>query len=166
MVLAASDIYTGTTTVTAGTLNLSGSNSGLGLITVGSISGQSAVLDILARHASHTTNELWLSTANGARDMNVSGGTTNIGSWLAVGRGGNAGTLNVSGGSINVASNDLTIASFAGDPGQVNISGGTVNAVNSIYVGESGSGAMTISGSGVATAASVIVGLNSGSAAR
>ena len=96
--------------------------------------------------------------------MNMSGGTTNIGSWLAVGRGGNGGTLNVSGGWINVASNDLTIASFAGNQGQVNISGGTVDAVNPIYVGEGGTGAITVTVAGVATAASVIVGLNGGSA--
>ena len=164
LILAGNDSYTGATTVTAGTLNFSGSNSGLGLITVGAISGQSAVLDILPGAALTTANELWLSTANGAPGtMNMSGGTANIGSWLAVGRGGNGGTLNVSGGSINIASNDLTIASFAGNQGQINVSGGTLNAVNSYYIGESGSGTMSISGSGVATAASLIVGLNSGS---
>ncbi len=164
LVLAASNTYTGTTTVTAGTLNLTGTDAGLGLVTVGGIAGQSAVLDVLPGAALSTTNELWLSTAIGAPGtMNVSGGTTNIGSWLAVGRGGNAGTLNVSGGSLNVATNNLTIAAFAGNQGQVNVSGGTVNAVNSIYVGESGSGTMSISGSGVAAAASVIVGINGGS---
>jgi autotransporter-associated beta strand protein/T5SS/PEP-CTERM-associated repeat protein len=164
LVLAANDSYTGATTVTAGSLNLTGSNSGLGQITVGSISGQSAVLDVLPGAALNTTGELWLSSVAGAAGvMNMSGGTTNIGSWLAVGRGGNAGTLNMSGGSLNVATNNLTIASFTGNQGQVNVTGGMVNSANSIYVGEGGNGTMTVSGSGVVTASNVDIGLNSGS---
>ena len=94
--------------------------------------------------------------------MNMSGGTANIGSWLAVGRGGDGGVLNVSGGSINVATNNVTIASFAGNAGTLNVSGGTVHAVNAIYDGEGGTGAMTVSGSGAVTVTSLFVGRNSG----
>ena len=102
------------------------------------------------------------STTGAIGTMNMSGGTAKIGSWLAVGRGGDSGTLNVSGGSLTIATNNLTIASFAGNAGAVNVSGGTLNAVNSVYVGESGSGAMTLTG-GLVTATSLIVGKNSGS---
>jgi autotransporter-associated beta strand protein len=113
--------------------------------------------------ALNTTSELWLSSANGATGvMNMSGGSANIGSWLAVGRGGNNGVLNVSGGSINVATNNVTIASFAGNAGTLNVSGGTVHAVNAIYDGESGAGAMNVSGSGAVTVTSLFVGRNSG----
>ena len=90
----------------------------------------------------------------------MSGGVASIGSWLAVGRGGDNGNLYVSGGSLTVATNNLTIASFIGNQGQVTVTGGTVNAVNSIYVGESGTGTMAVSGSGVVRATSLYVGTN------
>ena len=63
---------------------------------------------------------------------------------------------------MNVATNNLTIASFAGNSGTLNVSGGTVNAVNAIYDGQGGTGSMTVSGSGVVTAADLQVGVNSG----
>ena len=95
-----------------------------------------------------TASELWLSSGSGAAGtMNMSGGVANIGSWLAVGRGGNEGNLNVSGGSLTVLTNNLTIGSFAGNQGQVTVTGGTVHTVNSIYDGEAGTGAITVSGS-------------------
>ncbi len=185
-------IGTGNLTIAAGAVTLAGDSTTTGQITVSAGAGRSAVLNIVpgslieANYTSapslavatatggtatinmsggtlNTASELWLSSANGAKGtMNVSGGVANIGSWLAVGRGGDSGTLNVSGGSLNVAANNLTIGSFGGNQGQVNVSGGTLNAVNAIYDGESGTGAMTLSRSGVITATSLYIGLNNG----
>ncbi len=110
-----------------------------------------------------TSGELWLSSAGGATGtMNMNGGVANIGSWLAVGRGGMGGLLNVSGGSLTVATNNLTIASFAGNSGTLDVSGGTVHAVNAIYDGESGTGTMIVAGTGLVSAAKLWVGLNGG----
>ena len=154
----------------SGMLTIAGSTGvAAGTITVGANTGDSTVLNILpgstvnvggaypsliagaASGASGTINmtggtlttasELWLSSAySGVGTMNMSGGVANIGSWLAVGRGGNDGVLNVSGGSLNVATNNLTLASFAGNSGTLNVSGGTISPVNSIFIGEGGSG--------------------------
>ena len=109
----------------------------------------------------NTASELWLSSATGATGtMNMSGGVANIGSWLAVGRGGDSGMLNVSGGSLTVATNNLTIASFAGNSGTLNVSGGTVDTVNSVYVGESGTGTITQTGGLLIAGGNVIAGVN------
>ena len=98
---------------------MAGSSTGLGLITVGADQGETAVLNIVPGSSLTTSNELWVSSTTGAiGTMNMSGGTAKIGSWLAIGRGGDSGTLNLSGGSLNVATNNLTIASFAGNHGQ------------------------------------------------
>ena len=129
----------------------------------GAVSGGTGTINMTGGTL-NTASELWLSSAIGAVGvMNMSGGVANIGSWLAVGRGGDGGNLYVSGGSLNVATNNLTLASFAGNQGQATISGGTVHAVNSIYVGESGTGTMTITGTGLVISSSALyVGVNSG----
>ena len=214
--MSTSNSYTGATTVSGGTLNLSAADAGSivvtgsgnvtvpgtlaapGLISVGTNAGDTAVLSINSSGVLNATkatapslqagtgasgsgtitlssggtlntaSELWISTASGVHgEMDMTGGVANIGSWLAVGRGGSDGNLNVAGGLLTVASNsgatNLTIASFAGNQGQVTVSGGTVNALNSIYVGESGIGTMTVSGSGVAiSTAALFLGRNSG----
>lgn len=111
----------------------------------------------------NTASELWLSSATGAPGtMNMSGGVANIGSWLAVGRGGDSGMLNVSGGSLTVATNNLTIASFAGNSGTLNVSGGTVDTLNSVYAGESGTGTITQTGGLLIAGGNVIAGVNGG----
>ena len=138
-------------------------NAGYPSLVAGAASGGSGTINMTGGTLS-TASELWLSTVNGAvGTMNMSGGVANIGSWLAVGRGGDGGKLNLSGGSINVAANNLTIASFAGNRGTLSISGGTLHAVNAIYDGEGGTGAMTVSG-GVVSATSLFVGKASGGA--
>ncbi len=111
----------------------------------------------------NTTSELWLSSAGSAAGiMNMSGGTAIIGSWLAVGRGGDGGVLNLSGGSLAVTGNSVAIASFAGNAGTLNVSGGTLRAVNVIYDGEGGNGTMNVTGSGLVAATKLWVGYNAG----
>ncbi len=141
------------------TLNASG---GFPSIIAGAASGGSGTINMTGG-ALNTTSELWLSSAIGASGiMNMSGGTAIIGSWLAVGRGGDGGVLNVSGGSLDVTGNSLTIASFAGNSGTLNVSGGAVHAVNVIFDGEGGAGTMYVTGSGLVTATKLWVGFAAG----
>jgi autotransporter-associated beta strand protein len=147
-----------------GTLTLAASTDAAGFVNIGANTGNAAVLN-LSSGTLTTSGQLWLSSASGAKGtMNMSGGLVNVGSWLAVGRGGDGGLANISGGSLNVATNNLTIASFAGNSGTLNISGGSVHAVNAIYIGESGNGTMNLTGAGLASASKLWVGLNSGAA--
>jgi autotransporter-associated beta strand protein len=192
LIVNGSLIGTGNLTIAAGPVTLAGSSTTTGQITVSAAAGRAAVLNFVpgslidANYPSApslsvatvaggtatinmtggtlaTASEFWLSSANGASGiMNMSGGVAVVGSWLAVGRGGNGGVLNVSGGSLIVAANNLTLASFAGNSGTLNVSGGTVDAVNAVYDGESGTGAMTLSRSGVVTAGGLFIGLNGG----
>ena len=181
----------GTLAVTGGTTSTSNS----GLVSVGDTTGDNAVLNVTAGvlNANKTSipsivigsaniatgtmtisggtvnaaGEVWVSSTTGATGtLNVSGGTLNSGSWLAIGRGGDNGNLNVTGGYVNVNGSNLTIASFGGNVGQATISGGTVTTVNNFFVGEGGTGTLTLSGTGkiLANGAEGLrVGRNSGS---
>ena len=85
---------------------------------VGSGTGGEGVLRVNAGSTLNAASELWLATAeSGYGAMDMTGGTANIGSWLALGRGGGQGILNQSGGSITVLTNNLTIGSFGGAAG-------------------------------------------------
>ncbi|MGO9108840.1 MAG: beta strand repeat-containing protein [Thermoguttaceae bacterium] len=163
----------GTMTISGSSVVTAGSNSATNDIEVGNTAGMNGTLNI-SGGTLNTSGEIWLSSVSGAQGvMNMSGGVVNIGSWLAVGRGGDNGNLYVSGGSLTVGAstgNNLTIASFVGNQGQVTITGGTVNSLNSIWVGETGTGTMTISGNSVVSASgpsnqggNILVGKNTGS---
>ncbi len=88
--------------------------------------------------------------------LSISGGTATIGSWLAVGRNGGTGVLNMTGGSLTINSNNLTVGSNGNSAlpvGSATLSGNSiVNVTNTgggqggVYVGESSSGILTLSG--------------------
>ncbi len=171
----ATTISAGTLSIT-GSLNGS-DTANLGTITVGNVSGSTGTLSIngLVNASAatapsvvigntngasgevnvnggtlNTTSELWVSSTNGSNGtLNISAGDVTVGSWLAVGRGGNGGNVLMSGGTLNVNSEPLTIASFAGNVGSVTVTGGTVNANTAVNAGESGTGQLAVSGTGV-----------------
>ena len=122
---------------------------------VGAGTGGDGVLRVNAGSTLNAASELWLATAEGGYGaMDMAGGTVNVGSWLALGRGGGQGILNQSGGSITVQTNNLTVGSFGGAAGngvvhgQVNLTGGTLSTVNNTYAGEQTNGVVNVSGSG------------------
>ena len=120
--------------------------------------GVGAAMGVLRMQPGSTLNsasELWLADTDGRFGaMDITGGTANVGSWLALGRGGGQGVINQSGGSVTVLTNQLTIGSFGGttDPsivhGLYNISGGTVTTTNNVYVGEQSQAALNVTGTG------------------
>ena len=82
--------------------------------------------------------------------MTMSGGSVTAGNWFVVGWGGgtngNTATLTQTGGSITVSGNRMTIANGANNSvGTYNMSGGTFSGT--VYVGEYGTGTLTVSGS-------------------
>ena len=151
-------------TLTAGQMNIGESSNAVFTMTGGTL---------------NSNGEFWLSGVNtpnstGTGTMNMSGGTVNVSSWLAVGRngtsGGAVGNLNISGGTFNAATagGAVTIGSSANATGQVTVSGtGTLTTPNFILVGENGTGTLTVSGSGLVNASSATNGVklaaNSGS---
>ncbi len=186
------NVTSGTLNV-SGALNVNNNNNA-GILTVGDTSGSTGVLNITgtvnATHTSapsvnignnsgavgivnvnggtlNTSSEVWVSSASGASGtLNINAGQVTVGSWLAVGRGGSDGNLVVSGGTLNVNNQPLTIASFAADVGSVTVTGGVVNSSNSVNVGETGTGQMLVSQTGivnVGTAGRLWVARNSGS---
>jgi autotransporter-associated beta strand protein len=95
--------------------------------------------------------------------MNMSGGAINSVNWLCIGRSGGSGTLNMLGGSITktTITGNIVISggSASGQTGLMSQSGGTVTNLDSqTWVGESGTGTYTISGSAVADLGLVNVG--------
>ncbi len=129
-VLTGSNTYTGTTTISAGTLSIGNwGASGLGTITVGNTASTTATLD-------------------------VTGGTLNLGAnHIFVGTGSAVGIVNQSGGAVSFASgNGLLIGN--GATGTYNLSGGTLSGFASdgrgvmIGVNDSSNGTFNLSGSG------------------
>lgn len=112
--------------------------------------------------------EFWVG-GSGAGTGTMTGGTVNAGSWLVVGRNnGSNGVLNMSGGSVNVATNNggafTAIGSFGGSQGTLNLSGNADFNSTQIYVGEGGTGTMTVAGSAdVDMSGGLQVGRNNGS---
>ena len=77
----------------------------------------------------------------------MSGGTLSSGSWLVVGANNDRAVLNQSGGAITVVTNRMTIgAGGNGSVGVVNLSGGTFTNNGGIFLGENGTGILTLSG--------------------
>jgi autotransporter-associated beta strand protein len=159
-----------------GTLNINASgtiyaNSGSAPAFGVGLSANSAGTVVMSAGSLVSGNELWLSAGSNAPGVfNLSGGTVTVSNWTAVGRGGNGGILNISGGSWNnVNANNITIASFGGNVGQVTVSGGQLYSQNAIWVGESGTGQLIVSGGNVSgnananeNAGSVVAGRNGG----
>jgi autotransporter-associated beta strand protein len=98
--------------------------------------------------------DLWLGEgynggAGGTGKMIMTGGTVNIGGWLAIGRFGGIGDLELSGGSITLSPGDAGNITLATSPstGVVNQSGGALtNTVSQTWVAESATGTWTLNG--------------------
>jgi len=147
LVIAGTNSATGATTVSGGTLNVTGlltngtgsqitvanstANATLAItggtmlanktaapsLQAGIINGASGVIR-LDSGTLKTASELWLSSANGGYGaFTMNGGTATVGSWLAMSRGGGSGVLNVNGGNLIVAANNLTIGTIVGSGG-------------------------------------------------
>jgi autotransporter-associated beta strand protein len=116
----------------------------------------------------HSTGEFWVGAwGTGAGTMNQSGGTVQVDTWLAIGRGnhdGGTGTYNLNGGTINAATNNgfITLGSFGGANGTMNVTGGTANSTRQFYVGEGGTGTLNVSGSGTVNVNGAAGGLSLG----
>jgi autotransporter-associated beta strand protein len=127
-------------------------------IIVGAVSGSTGALKVTTGGSLTTVHELWLGAdaaanpAGGATvTMDVSGGSVTAGNWFVVGWGGgtngNTATLTQTGGSITVTSNRMTIANGANNSfGTYDLSG-TGTFSGTVYVGENGTGTLTVSGS-------------------
>ena len=102
--------------------------------------------------------------ANQSGIYNLSGGIFSAGGNCQVGAYG-SGSFNQSGGSASVGGWP-SIGRFAGGNGALNVSGGTFNQASSgtaLIIGESGTGTLTVSGSGVVNMATTLrLGQNSG----
>ncbi|MFD0894631.1 autotransporter-associated beta strand repeat-containing protein [Luteolibacter ambystomatis] len=115
-----------------------------------------------------SAGEVWLSNVeNTYGSLNIDGGTVNVGSWLAFGRGGGNGLLTHNGGTLNISTNNLTLGSFGGAAtgtidtlhGVATFRGSSVTDLSAtaanqgnIYVGENTTGVMTMMESASVTA--------------
>ena len=100
------------------------------------------------------TSELWVSNnLSSFGELTMSGGTLNVGNWLALGRSG-PGVGNISGGVVNVTTQNFTTGSFGGAFGVLNLSGGVVNVTSTAanqggyLVAEGGNAILNVSGTG------------------
>lgn len=125
---------------------------------VGSQGGSTGVVSMTGGSLVLST-ELWLSGApNASGTFNLSGGSVVVSNWTAVGRSGDNGNVNISGGSwTNVGAGNFVLASFLGNVGRVTVSGGELYSQNNVWIGEAGSGSLTIGGGRVLTPAAVVV---------
>jgi len=115
-----------------------------------------------------SASEIWLSNVdNTYGSLNIDGGTVNVGSWFAFGRGGGNGLLTHNGGTLNISTFNLTLGSTGGAAngtidtlhGVATFRGSSVTDVaataanqGSVYVGENTSGVMTMMDSSSVTA--------------
>jgi len=84
--------------------------------------------------------------ANGKGEVNLTGGTLTVASDIVMGASsGSSGGLNVTGGTL-VSGGSTVIGSAAGAVGRAILSGGTNNFLNTVTVGLTGEGALTITG--------------------
>ncbi|MES2438015.1 MAG: autotransporter-associated beta strand repeat-containing protein [Verrucomicrobiota bacterium] len=183
--LSGASTYTGATTVSNGTLLLTGAinsanTANVGQVVVGTAT-ESALLHLAGGTLNATstaaqglsagtssggtgaflvdsgtinvTSEVRLGTVNGGNGaLVVNGGTVNVGNWFSVGRDGN-GVLRMTGGNLTVSTQHMTLGSFATGYGETTIGGGTASVTNTtagqgnFYVGEGGTGVLTVSGS-------------------
>jgi fibronectin-binding autotransporter adhesin len=165
---ASGKITVGNTTGLNAVMNINGglvnaTNTGAPSIQAGSAANSNGVIT-LSSGVLNSTSELWLSSVPGAYgEFVMTGGTANIGAWLAVSRGGGNGLLQMSGGSLNVTGNNITVGSIAGGSNQLGVAsftGGTTAVTNGgIYVGELANGIVNISGSASVTTANTGIGV-------
>lgn len=140
---------TGTLNMNGGTFNKTGSGSAfiVGDGSNGTLNQTAGLID--------TQGEFWIGNGGGstATNYNMSGGTLNTTSWFVVGRDGGTATITMTGGTVNNTGtgSDLVVGGdSAGSNGTIAISGGLMNITGrNTDIGKvSGTGALTISGTG------------------
>jgi|GEM_PF-341425 len=144
--------YSSENITASGLVNQSGGSLNTTHLTVGNATGASGVYN-LTGGTMNSSGELWVGQ-NGTGVFNQSAGTVSSNSWFVIGRdAGSDGTYNLTGGTVNAAttSGQTVLSSFVGGTSALNVSGGNFNATNELWVGEGGTGTLTISATGVVT---------------
>ncbi len=148
----------GNSRINSGYFQIGGNDDGGGKGRV-TVSGLTAVLN--------ASGEIWVGdnggTSNG--ELNVSAGTVQSSSWIAIGRANGTGVLNLSGGQVikNGDGNSHFILGSINGNGTINQTGGNI-AVNAgdFRMGEGTSTALWDMSGGTATAGGIVVGWNGG----
>jgi autotransporter-associated beta strand protein len=168
---------------TGGTVSLNGSGGGGGIIisggtlaaihagtsmVIGTTSGYGDQVAVSSGGSLTTAGDLIASTVPGSYGIfTVNGGKATINGRLVVGSGGDNGFAIVTGGSLTVSNTNkpLTMGSTSGSVGTMTVIGGTLVGNSQIVVGDAGSGALSIDGSGdsVLANAGVLLGSQQGS---
>lgn len=155
---------TGKVTMTGGTLVKSGS----GHFLVGDGAGASGTLLQSGGTISIAAGELWVGQNGSTGQYDMSGGTLDVGNWVAIGRTGGFGTFNLTGGTFTktgggafivadptgsgrlttgvvnqsgastLTTNEIWVGQGAGGDGTYNLSAGTVNSSGWIAIGREG----------------------------
>jgi autotransporter-associated beta strand protein len=118
-----------------------------------------------------TYRQLGIGGVNGAfGSVTQSGGTTNVGGFLALGLGNSTGTFTQTGGIYNQTTSPITNGAGAGSNGVMRLSGSAVFNVNGtgdtgLWLGEAGNGRLSISGNAALNFATGNSGLQLGRAA-
>lgn len=147
-----------------GTVNIDGGSfnkTGGGHFIVGD--GSLGVLNQSSGAVNISSGELWVGQGGGSNGTyTMSGGSLEVGNWIAVGRNGGVGLLTLSGGTITkTGGGDVTIGSGNGGSGTLDATGGLLDgSASRLFVGENGSGIATlnVSGSAEVRTAEMIVG--------
>jgi autotransporter-associated beta strand protein len=149
LTLSAANTYTGATTVSGGTLNLTGSGSGLAILTVNNIGANSTVnFASSGTYAYNNVNMVVGANAAAAGVVNQSSGTVSGVNQLQIGSvNGAYGYYNQSGGTLGVT--ELDLGGFTGTTnGVMDISGGTFNDSTWLIVGRPGGGSTLLNMTG------------------
>jgi fibronectin-binding autotransporter adhesin len=154
LTLGGANTYSGTTTVSAGTLSLSGSGSSVGNLNVTGTStlnvlGGSTVINATSG------NTLFGGTSGNNASVSITGGALTIqgtGAWIALGDNGGAATLTITGGTLtNTAQFGFGLArSSSSSAGTLNVNGGTFTTSTGLYLtyanGSAGTGIVNLNG--------------------
>ena len=168
--LAGANSYTGATTVTAGILTLTGSNTSGTTYTVNS----NGVLNFSGTTFSGGAAPIDAASLAGLGTINVTSGTVTPGQYLVAGitTAGAYGIWNISGGNVLISSGNAgTLGATAGTFGLLNVTGGAytstaANAASGLFVGENGTGTLNVSGLGAVNLGGGITASNGLSIAR
>lgn len=151
--LTGTNTYTGRTSVSSGTLVVSGGGISGGTvgqtIVVNDTGTGTATLTQSGGAISAGSGEIWIGQNSGSTGIyNLSAGTLTSSNWLAVGRNVATGVLNLTGGTLTHAGNNVTIGAGGGGAGNgtVNQTGGTFNDANELWIGEGGTANYNMSG--------------------